>query len=209
MLQSLFSSHLYGILDAGYVPFHEMGAMAQKLLRGGIDVLQLRSKKTSEAEIIAMAGEILPWTRAAQIPFIINDYPHLVPIIGADGAHIGQDDLSVTEARSLAGKGAIIGLSTHSLEQVNNACLQKPDYIGFGPLFATPTKPDYIPIGITDIPMAQKMVPFPIFCIGGITLETLPQVIEAGATRVVMVSALLKAEDPEQTAKQIKTILFS
>jgi thiamine-phosphate pyrophosphorylase len=186
-----------------------MGAMAQKLLRGGVDVLQLRAKKRSEAEIIAMAREILPWTRAAHIPFIINDYPHLVPIVGADGAHIGQDDRSVAEARRLAGKGAIIGLSTHSLEQVKNASLQKPDYIGFGPLFATPTKPDYIPIGIADIPIAQSMVPFPIFCIGGITLETLPQVMEAGAQRIVMVSALLNAEDPEQTVKHINKTFFS
>ena len=198
---------LYGILDTGYVAPTNMGAMAQKLLRGGVDIIQLRAKNSSEEEIMAMAQQILPWTRAAQVPFIINDYPHLVPLTGADGTHIGQEDMSVSEARALAGEKALIGLSTHSLKQATEAILQKPDYIGFGPLFATPTKPTYLPIGISDIRKVYLNIPFPVFCIGGITLETLPQVIEAGAKRVVIVSTLLKAEDPEQTTRQVKTML--
>ena len=196
---------LYGILDAGYVPSSEMATMAQKLLRGGIDILQLRAKKSSEQEVITMAQQILPWTRAAHVPLIINDYPHLVPLTGADGAHIGQDDMSVAQARSLAGDKALIGLSTHSVAQATEAISQSPDYIGFGPLFATPTKPDYTPIGIADIKTVQSRVPFPVFCIGGITLETLPQVMDAGAQRMVIVSTLLQADDPKQITRQIKT----
>ncbi len=198
----LSSSRLYGILDTGYITPADMGTVAQKLLRGGIRVLQLRAKKSSEAEIIAMAQEILPTVRAAGGIFLINDHPHLVPVIGADGAHIGQDDMTVGEARRLAGEKAIIGLSTHSLEQVEQAVLQQPDYIGFGPLFATPTKPDYKPIGLADIEKAQAMVPFPVFCIGGITAKTLPQVVAARAQRVVIVSDLLKAEDPSARARE-------
>ena len=198
----LTSSRLYGILDTGYVAPASIGIMANKLLRGGIRLLQLRAKHSSEAEIIMMAQQVLPLVRAAGGVLILNDYPHLVPVIGADGAHIGQDDMTVAAARALAGEGAIIGLSTHSLQQVDQAALQQPDYIGFGPLFTTPTKPDYKPIGLADIPTAQGMVPFPIFCIGGITDKTLPQVIIAGAQRVVIVSALLKAEDPEAMARQ-------
>lgn len=144
-----------------------------------------------------MAQQVLPLVRAAGGLLILNDQPHLVPIVGADGAHIGQDDMTVAAARTLAGETAIIGLSTHSLQQVEQAVLQQPDYIGFGPLFATPTKPDYKPIGLDDISKAQAIVSFPLFCIGGITDKTLPQVIDAGAQRVVIVSALLKAEDPE------------
>jgi thiamine-phosphate pyrophosphorylase len=184
-----------------------MAAMAEQLLKGGIKILQLRAKKSSEAEIIAMAQQILLVVRAAGGIFLINDHPHLVPIIGADGAHIGQDDMTVAEARRLAGEKAIIGLSTHSLEQVERALSQQPDYIGFGPLFATPTKPDYKPIGLDDIPKAQAMVPFPIFCIGGITAKTLPQVVAAGAERVVVVSDLLKAEEPTAKAREFLEIL--
>ncbi|MEI6417241.1 MAG: thiamine phosphate synthase [Verrucomicrobiota bacterium] len=203
----LSSSQLYGILDTGYVAPADIGAMAQKLLRGGIRILQLRAKKSSEAEVLAMAQQILPIVRAAEGIFILNDHPHLVPIVGADGAHIGQDDMTVAEARRLAGEKAIIGLSTHSLEQVEQAVLQQPDYIGFGPLFATPTKPDYKAIGLADIPKAQAMVPFPIFCIGGITEKTLPQVVAAGVQRIVVVSDLLKAEDPCAKARKFLGIV--
>ena len=203
----LTSSQLYGILDTGYVAPKNMAAMAEQLLKGEIKILQLRAKKSSEAEIIAMAQQILLVVRAAGGIFLINDHPHLVPIIGADGAHIGQDDMTVAEARRLAGEKAIIGLSTHSLEQVERALSQQPDYIGFGPLFATPTKPDYKPIGLDDIPKAQAMVPFPIFCIGGITAKTLPQVVAAGAERVVVVSDLLKAEEPTAKAREFLEIL--
>lgn len=204
MISSLGKAQLYGILDTSYVAPSAMATVAQQLLRGGIDLLQLRAKKATEAEIIAMAQQILPWTRAARVPLIINDYPHLVPLIGAQGVHLGQEDMSVREARAVVGKEALIGLSTHSLEQVEKAIVEEPDYIGFGPLFATPTKPDYIPIGLADIPTAQAMVPFPVFCIGGITLATLSQVIHAGARRVVMVSALLKEKKPEELISQIK-----
>ena len=181
--------------------------MAEQLLQGGIRILQLRAKKSSEAEICAMAQQILAVVRAAGGIFLINDHPHLVPVVGADGAHIGQDDMTVVEARQLAGENAIIGLSTHSLKQVEQAVLQQPDYIGFGPLFATPTKPDYKPIGIANIAKAQAIVSFPIFCIGGITSATLPQVVEAGAQRVVVVSDLLKAEDPRAKAREFLEIL--
>lgn len=203
----LVSSHLYGILDTGYVAPEKMVAIAEQLLKGGIKILQLRAKKSSEAEIIAMAQQILLVVRGAGGVFLINDHPHLVPVIGADGAHIGQDDMTVAEARCLAGEKAIIGLSTHSLQQVEQALLQQPDYIGFGPLFATPTKPDYKPIGLADVPKAQAMVPFPIFCIGGITAKTLPQVVAAGAQRVVVVSDLLKAEDPSARTRGFLKLL--
>lgn len=203
----LGSFPLYGILDTGYVAPEKMGAMAEQLLQGGIRILQLRAKKSSETEIIAMAEQILPPVRAAGGIFLINDHPRLVSIVGADGAHIGQDDMSVVKARQLAGEKAIIGLSTHSLQQVEQALSQNPDYIGFGPLFATPTKPDYKPIGLHEIRKAQELVPFPVFCIGGITTKTLPEVVAAGAKRVVIVSDLLKAENPSAKAQEILKLM--
>lgn len=203
----LHQCYLYGILDTGYVVPSDMATMAQKLIAGGIDILQLRAKHSSEEEIISMAAQIQPLAKAAKVIFIINDFPHLVQKTKADGVHIGQDDMSVAEARRLAGSGAIVGLSTHSLEQVQKAAITQPDYIGFGPLFATLTKPDYTPIGIVDIAGAHAHASFPIFCIGGITQKNLPDVIVAGAKRVVIVSEFLKSENPERTARACRAML--
>ena len=143
-----------------------------------------------------MALELAPICRKAGIAFILNDHPDLVPETGADGAHVGQIDLSVAEARRLAGPEALIGKSTHSLEQALVAVGESPNYIGFGPLFATATKPDYAPIGTEQIHEVHRLFPFPVFCIGGINLGNLPSVLRSGAQRAVIVSDLLTAADP-------------
>jgi thiamine-phosphate pyrophosphorylase len=129
------------------------------------------------------------------VPFILNDFPHLVPETGADGAHIGQDDGPLEIARAAAGPGAIIGRSTHSLAQARAAWAEGADYLGFGPLFATPTKPDYTPIGTEDIATVFREAPVPVFCIGGIKRENLAVIVAAGARRVVVVSGILLAAD--------------
>jgi thiamine-phosphate pyrophosphorylase len=118
-----------------------------------------------------------------------------VQVTGADGVHVGQDDLPVTRVREVVGPEAIVGLSTHSLDQATAAVALKPDYIGFGPLFATPTKPDYVPVGLEDIREVHARVDLPVFCIGGIKLENLETVLAAGARRVVIVSGILQASD--------------
>jgi thiamine-phosphate pyrophosphorylase len=188
-------ARLYGILDLGYVTGGDALAMADRMLAGGIDVLQLRAKKSSEAEILELGRELAPRCRTAGVPFILNDFPRLVPETGADGAHIGQDDGPLEAARAAAGAGAIIGRSTHSLAQARAAWAEGADYLGFGPLFATPTKPDYTPIGTADIATVFREAPVPVFCIGGIKRENLPAVVAAGARRVVVVSGILLAAD--------------
>lgn len=201
------SASLYGILDLGYVPMEGALDMAVHLLRGGVDVLQLRAKSVPESEIVALAHALAPACRAAGVPFILNDHPHLVREVGADGAHIGQDDGSIASARAAAGAGAIIGRSTHSLAQARAAFAEGADYIGFGPLFATPTKPDYAPIGTADIASVYAEAKVPVFCIGGIKPENLVQVVAAGARRVVIVSGLLQAPDVEGTVAACKRLL--
>ncbi len=191
----LAQAELYGILDLGYVAPAAAVDMARRLLAARVDVLQLRAKKSSESEIVALAREVAPLCRAAGVPFILNDYPHLVPEAGADGVHIGQDDGPLDDARKAAGQGKIVGRSTHSVDQARAAWAEGADYIGFGPLFATPTKPDYTPIGISDIAVVQGESPVPVFCIGGIKRENLPGIVAAGARRVVIVTGLLQAED--------------
>ena len=208
-MKPLSSCHLYGIVDTGYVSGYRLASMTHSLIRGGVDLIQLRAKKESPKEILIMALEIAPLCRDAGILFILNDHPELISLSGADGVHVGQEDLSDAEARQLAGPGAIIGKSTHSLEQATAAALESPDYIGFGPLFATPTKPDYTPIGTGQIAAVHAMLSLPIFCIGGIKLSNLPRVLEAGARRIVMVSDLLLAPDPEAQTMACKALLNS
>ena len=200
---------LYGIVDTGYVRDENILIMTKHLLQGGVDIIQLRAKKNSSEEILTMAKKMAPLCSAASVPFILNDHPELVREAGASGAHVGQEALSLAEARLLAGPNAIIGKSTHSLKQALETIKEAPDYIGFGPLFSTPTKPDYLPIGIQDLREVHNLISLPIFCIGGIKFTNLPEVLDAGARRVVIVSDLLLAEDPTERTASSKKLLKS
>lgn len=202
LLDQVGQARLYGILDLGYVAPQNVEEMTSLMLEGGVQVLQLRAKKVPEDTIATLGRSITPLCRAAGVPFIINDYPHLVSPTGADGTHVGQDDMSVAEARRLAGPGALVGKSTHSVEQALATASEKPDYIGFGPLFATPTKPDYRPIGLSDIEEVHRMLDLPIFCIGGIKLENISTVLASGARRCVIVSGILQAADVSGYCRQ-------
>lgn len=225
-LKAISACHLYGILDLGYVAPDRACAVVSKMIEGGIDVIQLRAKKAAEVEIEPLAEEIHALTRGAGIPFIMNDHPILAG--SADGVHVGQDDLPVSAARGVAqgfmlasptleirplkpGETSlvkpIIGKSTHSVAQAVAAEQEGADYIGFGPVFATPTKPEYPPIGIADIKRIHTMVNIPIFCIGGIKLNNLTSLIDAGATRVVIVSGILQAADIAKYVADAKSLL--
>ena len=193
----LSAARLYCILDLGYVPEENAEKVTQALLNGGAHLLQLRAKCHDLATIRRVAEKLLPLCRAAGVPFILNDFPALAMEVSADGVHIGQDDGPLSAAREIVGPGKIIGRSTHSLEQARAALAEGFDYIGFGPLFPTPTKAGRPAIGLDEIAAMEREVgsKIPAFCIGGITRRTLPQVLAAGARRVVIVSDLLKAEN--------------
>lgn len=193
--QSLSRARLYAIVDMGYVEPDRVPFITEQLVLGGVDLIQLRAKKFTLSQIAALGK-----TMRAIIPspgpiFILNDHPGLVSEIGADGIHVGQDDLSVAEARRLAGAEALVGKSTHSLDQAIAAEKEGADYIGVGPIFATPTKPDYVPVGPALIDQVRAAVRVPQFCIGGINEKTLPEIVAVGARRVVIVSALLQSRD--------------
>ena len=207
MTFDLTNRHLYGILDLGYVNPENAQPMAKAMLEGGVEFLQLRAKGVPKADIPAIARPLASICRDHAVPFVLNDHPDLVEECGADGAHVGQDDMSVAEARRLAGDGKLIGLSTHSPAQARAALAQSPDYIGFGPLFATPTKPDYPPIGTADIQAVHEQVRLPIFCIGGIKRENLPDVLTQGARRVVIVSGILQAPDVRSYCQECVELL--
>jgi thiamine-phosphate pyrophosphorylase len=200
---------LYAILDLGYVAEPDRVATTLKLIAGGADVLQLRAKGRDIGEIRDVAKEIFPICRATGVPFIINDYPELAAELDADGVHIGQDDGPLAAAREIIGSEKIIGRSTHSLAQARAALDEGFDYIGFGPLFPTPTKLGRPGIGLADISVMQSDVgsKIPAFCIGGIKRANLPEVIAAGARRVVIVSDLLAADDVESATREVREII--
>ena len=188
-------ARLYGIVDLGYVTADTAPVAAEKLLEGGVDILQLRAKDAAESIVAGLAEEIHALTAPLGVPLILNDHPDLLRDVPAEGAHVGQDDLSIAEARAAAGRPVIIGKSTHSLAQARAAAEEGADYIGFGPLFATPTKPGRPAIGLGDIATVHAEVSLPIFCIGGIKQENLASVCAAGAQRIVVVSGWLEADD--------------
>ena len=213
-MKPLSEALLYGILDLGYTAEADAGRVTEQMLAGGVDVLQLRAKGADEAAIEALANRLIPLTESAGVPLIVNDFPQLVPSVGAQGAHVGQEDFSVADARwragrALAGEVAppVIGKSTHSFTQAVAAEAEGADYIGFGPLFATPTKLGRPAIGLDEIRRVHEAVRIPIFCIGGIKLENLETVIAAGARRVVIVSGLLLAPDIADYARRAKALL--
>ena len=193
-MRALRECRLYGIIDLGYTPRgRDCNRVAEQMITGGVDLIQLRGKGKSIDELVDLASEIHEITAPSDTPLIINDYAEIAARVSVEGVHVGQDDDSIHVARQKAGRDLIVGKSTHSLAQANAAQAEGADYVGFGPIFATPTKPDYEPIGLDGIRQAHLNVGIPIFCIGGINIDNLQRVIEAGAKRLVMVSALLKA----------------
>jgi thiamine-phosphate pyrophosphorylase len=193
--EHLGRSSLYGILDLGYVEFHRATEVTEALVRGGVDLLQLRAKDFPVSEILKLGEELRSVTERHGVPLIINDHAEVARDLGAEGLHLGQDDMSIAAARAIVGADCAVGKSTHSVDQAVRAFHEGADYIGFGPLFATPTKPDYPPVGLEEIQKVHDAVRLPIFCIGGIKLDNLAEVLEAGAHRVVIVSGLLQAAD--------------
>jgi thiamine-phosphate pyrophosphorylase len=194
-MRSLHDCHLYGIIDLGYVEESNAVHVAEAMVKGGVDLIQLRGKEQSIDELVDVAEQLHELTSRSSTPLIVNDHAEIARRVPVEGVHVGQDDDSIAVARRKAGRAVVVGKSTHSLEQAHAAQCEGANYIGFGPIFATPTKPDYEPIGLKDIKQVHLDVDLPIFCIGGINIDNLKEVIAAGARRVAIVSGLLKAPD--------------
>ena len=206
-MRSLADALLNAIIDLGYVSAENAPAILEKLVAGGIDIVQLRGKNRSLDELSALAEKLLPLTVPARIPLIANDHAEIAQRVEVQGVHVGQDDDSIEKVRAVTKRSIIVGKSTHGVEQAVAAQREGADYIGFGPIFSTPTKADYSPIGLAQIREVHERVSIPIFCIGGIKSENLAQVIAAGAKRVVIVSGLLQANDISGYARVCKKLL--
>lgn len=171
----------------------------EKAIEGGINIIQLREKNSSEKEIIKLGNEIRKMTNGTEILFILNDRIDLALICGADGVHLGQDDTPISDARKITPSGFLIGLSTHSIEQGTLGIKSGADYLGVGPVYATPTKPDYIPAGLDYVKWASKNINIPWFAIGGVNENNITEVIKHGAKGVAVVRAIMNSKSPKET----------
>lgn len=171
---------------------------AEAAVKAGVKMLQLRMKHAPREEIVKVAHEVRAITRGTATRFIVNDDPSIAAEVEADGVHVGQDDMSVAEVRAKFPSLGIVGLSTHNLDQARAAISQKPDYIGVGPVWATPTKdiPDPT-LGVETAIKMVNLVPFPAVCIGGIDLNRIPELVRAGARNFAVVRAVCAADNPD------------
>jgi thiamine-phosphate pyrophosphorylase len=206
-VKRLVDCHLYAILDLSYIDISDSNRVAELLIDGGVDLIQLRGKNVNLETLSRVSADLHPITSRAGLPLIINDHPEIAGSVSLEGVHVGQDDLSVQEVRQKVDRACLVGKSTHSVDQAVAAQVEGADYIGFGPVFATPTKPNYSPIGLDHIAEVHEKVRLPIFCIGGIKLDNLRDVIAAGARRVVIVSDLLQAPRIAAAAQSAKQLL--
>ena len=207
--ERLAAARLYAILDFGYADEDRAVETTEQLLAGGADLLQLRAKKLAPDRIQELARRVQPVCARHGVPLIINDFPEIAVAVGAAGVHIGQDDGSLEAVRATVGPDLIVGRSTHAVDQAAEAVAEGFDYIGFGPLFPTPTKQGRPGIGLAQIAEAERVAGcrIPMFCIGGIKQENLPEVLAAGARRAVIVSGLLLAEEVAAATRQARDLL--
>ncbi len=188
----------------------DLRAFLDAALRGGVDLVQLREKDPAvgDAQILAAARTFREACDAHRALFVLNDRPDLAAAAHADGVHVGQDDMPVADVRALVGEDVLLGRSTHTPEQVEDAAVADIDYFAVGPVHATPTKPGRPAVGLELIrraASAPRAVPW--FAIGGIDATNVGAVVEAGATRIVVVRALTDAADPEATARALRCAL--
>jgi thiamine-phosphate pyrophosphorylase len=206
-LRRLSECQLYGILDLSYVDNSDAVPAAEGMIEGGVDLIQLRGKERSIEELVDLAAALHELTVRSSTPLIVNDHVEIAIRVPVEGVHVGQDDDAVAAVRRRVDREILIGKSTHSIDQALAAQREGADYLGFGPIFATPTKPDYQAIGLKEIEGVHRDVVLPIFCIGGIKIDNLKQVIAAGARRVAIVSGLLQAPDIAEYARTCKNLL--
>ena len=199
----LADARLYALVTESACRASLVGTV-RELAEGGVDVVQLREKGAGDRAILAKAREIREITRRFGIVFILNDRPDLARLAEADGVHLGQEDLSVADARRLLGPDSLIGVSTHSLEQLRIAVRDGASYVGVGPTFASSTKTFAEFPGIAYVREAAQATTLPAFAIGGITLDNVDAVLAAGATRIAVSAALSGADDPRRAAQMFR-----
>lgn len=176
-------------------------ARIEAAMRGGADIVQLRAKSVPDGPMVRLALRARAAARRYRVLLAVNDRADLALAVGADILHVGQDDLPVTVLRRFLGRRVWLGKSTHSSEEMMRTAREDVDYISVGPVFRTPTKPDYSPVGLALVAEASRRVRKPFVAIGGIDAATVDEVLAAGARRVAVVRAIFQAGDVEAAAR--------
>lgn len=198
----LGQAFLYWLVDPGACP-RTIDWMVERAIEGGVDVIQLRDKRSTDRELLETARRIRRWTAERGVLFIVNDRPDIARLSGADGVHVGQEELSVKDVRRIVGPECLIGVSTHSPDQAQQASRDGADYLGVGPVFPSGTKEFAEFPGLDFVRAASNEISLPFFCIGGINESNLEQVLEAGGRRIAVSGALSSKEDPFPAARTL------
>jgi thiamine-phosphate pyrophosphorylase len=206
-LKRLVLPRLYVILDAGLLNVPE-AECAQELADAGVRLMQYRNKQASAGELFESSKKLVSLLAPLKVSVVVNDRADVAALAGADGVHVGQEDLGVEEARRVVGAARFVGVSTHNLEQFRRAAVSSANYIAVGPIFATGTKANPDPVvGTQFIREVRPITDKPIVAIGGITLERAPEIIESGADSVAVISDILGAPEPGMRARQYIDLL--
>lgn len=210
----LAHAKLYCILDYAALDGRNIVSAAENVISGGADIIQLRFKPAYRtgrnmelSKVIEDACRIARLAKSSNVVFIINDRLDVALLVNADGVHLGQEDIPYAYARKLLGREKIIGLSTHSLKQALFAEKLGADYISVGPVFATPTKPEYKAVGLSLIRKVKNKIRIPFVAIGGINFNNFKGVLNAGASRIAIVRAICKARSIRNTVSDFKLLL--
>jgi thiamine-phosphate pyrophosphorylase len=206
--QRLQEAQLYVLLTASQC-LASLDWTIAEAAAGGAQIVQLREKKLSDRELYERARQVRQWTQRAGVLFILNDRPDIARMVEADGVHLGQDDLPVREARRILGPDALIGVSTHNLEQLRQAILDGASYVGVGPTFASGTKDFDALAGLEYARQAMAETTLPAFVLGGIDQDTIGAAVQAGAKRVAVSGAVARADDPRAVCAALRAALPS
>jgi thiamine-phosphate pyrophosphorylase len=206
-LKRLVLPRLYVILDAALLTIPETEC-AQKLGDAGVRLLQYRNKRASARELFESSRKLVSVLAPLKVSLVANDRADVAALAGANGVHVGQEDLDVEKARQVVGPERLVGVSTHNLEQLQRAAVSSADYIAVGPIFATGTKSNPDPVvGPEFIRRVRRLTDKPIVAIGGITLMRAPEIIESGADSVAVISDILRSPEPGMRARQYIDLL--
>jgi len=204
----LAAARLYLVCPEGFAQASDTGRELPELVRaavaGGVDVVQLREKHLPDDQLVAVAKALRALCERLGALLIVNDRPLVARQAGADGVHVGQEDMPVAEARDLVGPEMLIGLSTHQREEIDRADAALADYIAVGPVHETPTKPGRAAVGLELVGYAAAHARKPAFAIGGLHAGNLGEVLDAGARRAVVLRAIAGAEDPQAAARALR-----
>jgi thiamine-phosphate pyrophosphorylase len=201
-LRPLDSCRLYTFVDTAYLHGRAPAEIAQQLCDGGSDLIQLRAKNSSPAEIRGLAEELLPITTAAGVWLVINDHPQIAKEVGAPLCHLGQEDFFDAGHKHVSDFPLPIGLSTHAPAQAERAIAAGAAYIAIGPIYPTGTKPAAKPVTLEYVRWAAANVEIPWFAIGGINERTIDEVLDAGAKKICIVSAILNSGDTSEACRR-------